>query len=105
MVFLYPHKTFILAVFNDILADLGKGDDKAVYRLIVIMEVFCKNAFSAVFDLANYKMDVVRAFNGRYFKENIRVGASKIFICNGDSPNTVRNKYCIRYFKKKPITI
>ena len=40
------------------------------------MKVFCKNAFSAAFDLANYEMDVVGAFNGRYFKEDIGVAAS-----------------------------
>jgi len=49
----------MLTVFNDVLADLGKGNDKAVYRLIVIMEVFSQNGIGALFDLSHDKMDVI----------------------------------------------
>src|SRR3990170_1578050 len=66
---------------------------------------------AAFLDLSHNKMDIIRFFYGSDLKENIRVGASKIFICNGDSicdgdsPHSTTTLHFVRKWGQSPIKV
>jgi hypothetical protein len=45
-VFLDAHKSLVLAVLNDVLADLGEGHDETVDRPVIVMQVAARMAWA-----------------------------------------------------------
>ena len=59
-VLLYPYIARGLAVFDDVLTDLGEGHDKSIDGPVVVVQVGCEDGLSAFSYLSDDGVNIVR---------------------------------------------
>ena len=77
-VFLDPHVSLVLAVLDDVLADLGEGDDKAVDGPVVEVQVGGQDGLGPVAHLPDDEVDIVGLLDRRDLEEHVGIGAAVI---------------------------
>ncbi len=78
MVFLNSDKTGIFAVFNNILTDFRKSDNKSVYCAFIIMKMFGKDDVGAPPYHVDNKVDIIGLHNRGDFEENVGMRTSEV---------------------------
>ena len=78
-VLLYSYVPRGLAVFDDVLTDLGQCHDKTVDGPVVISKMCYKYCLSAVSYLSDDVVDIVGVLNRGDFEQDVGIGAAKIF--------------------------